>query len=205
MNITHRDKKVGFQLTHRHKAILVGSLLGDANMHSKGNSHRVLFKHGENQMALIVWKRQEFDSITGMKVNYFQQLVKGKKYGFCQFVTLTHPEFSELYKSFYVRKRKIVPNKISELLRDPLSLAVWIMDDGARDNVGLTLQTHSFSMRGVERLRKSLRLNFNLKTNSRKNKGSYVIYFPKSEIQKLWNLVRGYILLEYKYKFPLTP
>jgi hypothetical protein len=140
-----------------------------------------------------------------MKLNYFQQLVKGKKYGFCQFVTLTHPEFSKFYQLFYVRRRKIVPHKILELLKDPLSLAVWIMDDGARDNVGLTLQTHSFSIRGVERLRKSLRLNFNLKTNSRKNRGSYIIYFPKSEIPKLWSLVKDYILPEYKYKFPLTP
>ena len=205
MNITHRDKKVNFQLSSRHRSILIGSLLGDANMHIKGNSHRVLFKHGERQAALLIWKRQEFNSITGMKINYFQQMVKGKEYGFCQFVTLTHPEFSEIYKLFYVRKSKIVPHEISRLLKDPLSLAVWIMDDGARDNVGLTLQTHSFSIRGVERLRRSLKLNFNLKTNSRKNRGSLIIYFPKSEIPKLWNLVRKYVLPEYKYKFPLTP
>ena len=174
-------------------------------MHIKGNSHRVLFKHGENQATLLAWKRREFDPITGMKINNFHQLVKGKQYGFCQFVTLSHPEFSQLYQSFYIRGSKIVPIKISELLKDPLSLAVWIMDDGARDNVGLTLQTHSFSMRGVERLRKSLKLNFCLHTNSRKNKGSHIIYFPKSEIPKLWNLVGKYVLPEYRYKFPLTP
>ncbi|MEX2052716.1 MAG: hypothetical protein WD898_00610, partial [Candidatus Paceibacterota bacterium] len=134
-----------------------------------------------------------------------KQLVKGKEYGFLQFVTLTHPEFSRFYKLFYVRKKKIVPHNISKLLKDPLSLAVWIMDDGSRDNVGLTLQTHSFSLRGIERLRKALKLNFDIKTNTRKNKGSYVIYFPKSEISKLWKVVKSYVLPEYKYKFPLTP
>lgn len=205
MNVTHRDKKVNFRFSSRHEAILIGSLLGDANMHSKGNHHRVLFKHGQSQKVLIYWKRQEFDSITGMQVNHFRQVVKGQEYGFCQFATLTHPEFSRFYKLFYVRRHKIVPNNISSLLKDPLSLAVWIMDDGARDNVGLTLQTHSFSTRGVERLRRALKLNFNLYTNSRKNRGSFIIYFPKSEIPRLWNLVGNYMLPEYRYKFPLTP
>lgn len=205
MNITYREKKVNFQLSLRQKAILIGTLLGDANIHAKGNSHRVLFKHSENQKALLKWKRHEFDAISGMKINHFRQMVKGRYYGFCQFVTLTHPAFSEFYKIFYAHKKKDTPRKIVKLLKQPLSLAVWIMDDGARDNVGLTLQTHSFSQEGVESLQKALKLNFNLQTNSRRNKGKLIIYIPKSEIKKLWQIVKKHILPEYRYKFPLTP
>ena len=205
MNIQYREKKINFRLSLRFKNILIGSLLGDANLNKRGNNFRVLFKHSENQLSLLKWKRIESDSITGMRINHFKQVVKGKEYGFCQFVTLTHPTFSDLRKIFYRNKTKIVPGNISELLVSPLSLAVWIMDDGAKEGVGLTLQTHSFSTNGVERLRKSLKLNFDLQTILRKNKGRFIIYFPKSQIRKLKNIVDKYILPEYRYKFPLTP
>lgn len=206
VNILHRDKKVNFRFSARQRSILIGSLLGDANINKRGNCHRVLFKHSEKQKSLLIWKRQEFDSITGMDINYFQQVVKGNIYGFCQFVTLTHPEFSDIYKKFYTARRgKIIPVDITRLVKDPLSLAVWIMDDGAKDNVGMTIQTHSFSKTEVERLIKTLKINFKLLCTMRKNKGKFIIYFPKTEIPRLWKLVRAFILPEYKYKFPLTP
>lgn len=206
VNITHSDKKVNFRLNERQKSILVGSLLGDANISKRGKYHRVLFKHSGRQRSLIAWKRQEFDLITGMAINDFQQVVKGSTYDFCQFVTLTHSEFSEMHNIFYSQKRgKIIPKHISELIKDPISLAVWIMDDGAKDNVGLTIQTHSFGKKEVESLIKALKSNFNLLCTMRRNKGRFIIYFPKSQIPNLWQLIKEHILPEYRYKFPLTP
>ena len=206
VNITHRHKKVNFRLNRRQKSILVGSLLGDANINKRGKCHRALFKHSGRQRHLLAWKRQEFDSITGMSINDFQQVVKGNVYDFSQFVTLTHPEFSAMHTVFYSPKRgKIVPVNIAKLIKDSISLAVWIMDDGAKDNVGMTIQTHSFSKREVERLIRALKLNFNLLCTMRKNRGKFIIYFPKSQIPKLWRLVRAHTLPEYRYKFPLTP
>lgn len=202
MNIKYRDKKQRFLLTDRQKFILIGSLLGDANLNKRGKDFRILFKHSLNQLPLLEWKRKEFDSITGMNINVFTQMVKGKKYSFAQFVTLTHPLFSEFRKVFYRGRRKVVPLRVDSILIHPLSIAVWIMDDGARDNVGITLQTHSFSMAGVKRLISALKINFGIFSSLRTNKDRSIIYIPKSQINNLKSLVKPYILNEYRYKFP---
>ena len=204
-NIRHREKKLRFVLSDRQRDILVGSLLGDANVHLKGKECRVFFKHSAHQLPLLAWKRQVFDGITGMAINRFGQKVKGKEYQFAQFVTLTHPAFTELRRIFYRKKRKVIPKSIDTLLTHPISLAVWLMDDGAKDNVGLTIQTHSFTGSEVRRLISVLKKNFNLFTTSRKNKERLIIYFPKSQIERLWEIVESYILPEYRYKFPVTP
>ena len=202
MNIKHRKKKQKFTLTKKQRAILIGSLLGDANLNKRGKDFRVLFKHSINQLPFLNWKRKQFNSITGMKVNIFEQKVKGKEYGFGQFVTLSHRSFTELRKVFYKGSKKIVPLNILEILKEPLSLAVWIMDDGARDNSGMTIQTHSFSKMGVKRLIKTILINFGICSNIRTNKKKSIIYIPKSQIRILKETVKDYILSEYKYKFP---
>lgn len=202
MNTKYRDKKKRFKLSPHLKAIVIGTLLGDANLNRRGKDYRILVKHGNSQRTLAEWKHKKFASITGMRINSFEQLVKDKMYGFCQFVTLTHPVFTDLHTIFYRKKTKIVPINIRGLLTKPLSLAVWIMDDGAKAGVGMTLQTHSFSERGVQRLRHTLKENFHLSTIIRKNKNKPVLYIPKSEIPKLKQMVKNYILPEYRYKIP---
>jgi hypothetical protein len=79
------------------------------------------------------------------------------------------------------------------------------MDDGAKDNVGLTLQTHSFKDNEVRRLIATLKKNFGLIATSRRNKNKLIIYFPKSQVGRLWELVKKHILPEYRYKFPIAP
>ena len=202
VNVRHRDKKLLFNLSDRQRNILIGSLLGDANINLKGKECRVFFKHSVNQAELLKWKRKEFEGITGMPINRFEQRVKGKKYGFVQFVTLTHPAFTVLHKVFYRDGKKIVPKNVDRILISPISLATWIMDDGAKDNAGLTIQTHSFKNDEVGLLIRVLRDNFDLIATSRKNKGKSIIYFPQAEIKKLWEIVGSHILPEYRYKFP---
>lgn len=205
VNVRHREKKLCFVISDRQKNILIGSLLGDANVHRKGKECRVFCKHSIHQLPLLEWKRKELDEITGMTIHKFGQLVKGKQYQFAQFVTLTHPAFTDLRQMFYRNKKKIVPKNIDKLLTHPVSLAVWIMDDGAKDNAGLTIQTHSFTSNDVKRLISALKKNFDLIVTPRKNKGKIILYFPKSQIKRLWEIVKMYILPEYRYKFPVAP
>lgn len=79
------------------------------------------------------------------------------------------------------------------------------MDDGAKDNARMTIQTHSFSNREVYCLQKCLEKNFGITTNIRRNKNRDILYIPKKQIEKLYHLVENHLLPEYKYKFPLTP
>ena len=100
----------------------------------------------------------------------------------------------------YPLNKKIVPDNIDKLLVDPLSLAVWFMDDGAADYAGASLQTHSFGKLDVEKLRRTLKLNFGLKTTSRLNKGWWIIYFLKSTMPRLHKQIDRYMLEDFKYK-----
>lgn len=205
MNIKHREIKKDFYLSKRQKEILVGIILGDGNLTKHGKYFRLFVKHAATQVALAKWKRKEFNSITKMDLNFFKQQVKGKTYSFCQFITLTHLEFDAYRKMFYKKKKKIVPVNINKVLNSALSLAVWIMDDGAKDNAGMTIQTHSFSSKEVKRLQNCFKKNFKILVSIRRNKGKDILYIPKDQVQNLYQLVREYLLPEYKYKFPLTP
>lgn len=185
--------------------MLIGTLLGDGNISKKGRHCRLFVKHAAGQQELIEWKYDIFKNIVLMNLNYFTQKIKEKDYRFIQFVTLTHDAFDEYRKEFYRKNRKIIPQNIDKILYHPLSLAVLLMDDGANDNFGMTLQTHSFAKNEVERLSKAIKKNFKIKTSLRKNKGKWILYFPKQEIGKLYKSVKKYLLTSFRYKFPIAP
>ena len=65
------------------------------------------------------------------------------------FATLALPCFNELYLSFYLDGKKIIPNNIVDLLTS-VSLAYWIMVDGSFTGSGLRLHTNAFSLGRIE-------------------------------------------------------
>lgn len=192
--------KSNFQLNKTQKDILIGTILGDSGLKYRGRHCRLHVKHSINQLSLVEYKREVFKNITSMKINKFIQKVKGKDYGFAEFVTLTHSQFTEYHKIFYKEGKKIVPRSIKDMLKTPLSLAVWFMDDGAADYAGATLQTHCFSLQEVEIIRKTIKDNFSLETTKRKNKKKWIIYFPKSTMNSLKKIIQPYMLKQFYYK-----
>lgn len=197
----YRKKKKLFVLTQVQKDVLLGTILGDAGIRYRGNECRMHIKHSLNQISLTNYLRKIFDPITSMPVRVFDQQVRGKNYSFSEFVTLTHPVFTKYHQLFYSGKTKSIPGNIGELLLNPLSLAVWIMDDGSAEYAGLSIQTHSFSLGEVMLLAKVIKQNFELNTLIHSNKGKYILYFPKSSMSKLISITGNYILPEFKYKF----
>ena len=192
--------KKSFRLSKIQKKVLIGTILGDGKIQYRGKNCRLHIKHALKQLPLVEYKRRIFSNITSMEVRKFQQIVGQGVYNFAEFVTLTHPEFTKYYKTFYPFSKKKVPVKIDELLIDPLSLAVWFMDDGAADYAGASIQTHSFTKLGVEKLIFSIKKNFDLEVTKRLNKGRWIIYFPKASLSKLESIIGRYLLEEFKYK-----
>lgn len=192
--------KSSFKLDSSQKAVLLGTLLGDGGIRPKGRFARLHIKHSLNQLPLVEYKKQVFSNITTMNVSVFKQKVGKVDYNFAEFVTLTHSEFLEYYQLFYPSSKKIVPKNINQLFVNPLSLAVWIMDDGSAEYAGLSIQTHSFSEKEVDLLRNVILNNFSLTTKKKLNKGKWIIYFPKDNLPKLRNLIGELILEEFKYK-----
>ncbi|MDP1778687.1 MAG: hypothetical protein Q8K73_00270, partial [Anaerolineales bacterium] len=123
-----------------------------------------------------------------------------KNYSFAEFVTLTHPSFSLFHDLFYLKGKKIIPSNIGELLTDPLSLAIWIMDDGSAEYAGLSLQTHCFTKREVNTLIKTIKHNFCLDATMRLNRGKWIIYFPKHQMDNVRKVVKEFILPQFLYK-----
>lgn len=178
-------------------------MLGDGRIRYKGHNCRLHIKHAAWQMPLVSYKHQVFKNLTSMKIHSFSQSVKGKEYGFCEFVTRTNPNLTNFYHIFYRNKVKIVPKDIEKLLVDPLSLAIWFMDDGSAEYAGVSFQTHCYSKKDVERLRLCLEKNFHLHATLRQNKGKWILYIPKKDLVKFKSLVGPYVLNLFKYKlFP---
>lgn len=196
----YNDLKSKFQLNSIQKEVLVGTILGDASIQKKGNYARLHIKHSLNQLSLVEYKRDIFSNIAVMNVREFSQKVGEHDYKFAEFVTLTHPIFLDYYNVFYPNGKKVVPRNIGDFLSSPLSLAVWIMDDGAAEYAGLSIQTHSFTAKEVRLLTRIIGQKFNLEVTMRVNKGRWVIYFPKSVLNNLRELVNNYILSDFKYK-----
>lgn len=194
------QKKTLFRLSADQKSVLVGTLLGDGTMQRRGRHYRLHVKHSRNQLDLARFKRIIFEPIVEMKIRLFDQEVKGKKYEFVEFVTLTHAIFTDYYHLFYPQGKKQVPQTIFSYLTQPLSLAVWLMDDGSAEYAGVSLQTHSFSWSEVKLLQEVLKMNFSLETTMKKNKGKYIIYFPKSVLKRLRLLVEPLVLPSFRYK-----
>lgn len=192
--------KSNFKLSSLQRSVLVGTILGDGGIQLKGNDARLHIKHAASQLALVEYKRLIFDNISTMNVRAFSQYVGKSNYKFAEFVTLTHPVFLEYYRLFYPIHKKTVPKNIIQLLCDPLSLAVWIMDDGSAEYAGLSIQTHSFEEAEVDLLRNAVENNFGIKTGRRLNKGKWIMYFPKSSMPRLRELVGNLVLKEFTYK-----
>ena len=200
--------KSRFKLNSIQKDILVGTLLGDGNIRLKGKFARLHIKHSSKQLSLVEYKRKIFKNISTMEVRVFKQKVGEKDDSFAEFVTLTHSEFLKFHQIFYrgaassayPNHKKIIPKNIQMLLKNPRSLAMWLMDDGSAEYAGVSLQTHSFSQKEVDLLRNAIESNFEIKTGRRLNKGKWIIYFPKACLSRLKNLVGKLMLPELRYK-----
>lgn len=187
------------RLTTLQKKILIGTILGDGCLISSrsGKAARLQIRQKAKYKEFVDWK-----------YDFFKDWVLTKpRYDRCNdsivFRTICHPDLMEFRKLFYGEKGKVLPSNIKEYLTDPLSLAVWFMDDGNGDKriCRLRLSTYAFKKKGNELLQNCLLKNFSLRTKIIEDcKGSY-LYFLKDSAIDLYNLIKQFILPCMEYKF----
>lgn len=185
-------------LNDQQTSVLVGTLLGDGCIAPKGRSHRLHIKHKAAHAPLVEFKYGIFKPFTTMDIHRFAQKLAGREYPCMQFATRSTPVFSKWHTLFYRAGRKIIPGEITRLL-DPLAIAVWFMDDGAADHAGATFQTHSFEVDEVRRLSNAL-ARFDIASNLRMNRGSWILYVGAGAIDRLGTLIEPYLLPTFEYK-----
>ncbi len=206
------DNTVGSQrnLTLRQKAILIGTLLGDGILELNGRNARLRIDHGIRQKDYVEWKHKEFSNLAPSGVRDFAQKIDcrtGKIYRHSKFDTFSNIFLNEFYRMFYIGRKKRVPSDIVEILKKPLSLAVWFMDDGYKRNDcnALRISTDSFNIKEQKLLLQCLKRNFQINARIHKKSKRRNIYIPSSEAQNFCDIIKPYIISTMNYKISLTP
>ena len=119
-------------LTEKQRAIIVGNTLGDGGIYSHhlnpdGKSSYFYIKQCNKYKEYIYWLYDELKNICPSEPKH--KKVNDQWY----FYSKSLENLTEIRKTFYLGKKKIVPKNIREWLTSPLSLAVWFMDDGGLD------------------------------------------------------------------------
>jgi hypothetical protein len=198
-------------LTKKQQAIIAGTLLGDGYLQKTGSRNaRLRLEHGEKQKEYLFWKGQMFPKLFNGEPGYIERTHPKTKrtYAYWRWQSHATPELGKWHALFYQNGMKRIPQSLGALLREPLSLAVWYMDDGFYD----VTQKHSFIYLGrVSReeagiAQTAIEKNFSIasKIYDKKEKG-FALFFSVAETKKLHALLRGDIIDSMKYKLSLTP
>lgn len=124
-----------------------------------------------------------------------------------KFRTVSHPQITEFHSLFYGNGKKVIPHQIKNLLVDPISLAVWYMDDGGVNSKrkNPTISTYCFLKQENILLIETIKENFGFQVNLNWDRTGYRLYIPVDSIKMFVYLVDSYILPSMEYKIPLTP
>jgi hypothetical protein len=198
-----RNIRDDLDLTEIQKGVLLGKILGDGSLISTltGKSYRLQVEQRAEHKDYVLWSAKIFSRWVLTQPKYLKQ------HQSFRFRTVSHPQLTEYRKIFYPVKKKIIPLNIKEIFVDPISLAVWFMDDGALSSSKktVTISTHSFSRDENMLLIDCLKDNFNLQVNLNWDGKGHRLYVPVSSIKKFKELVSPYMHPDMVYKLPLTP
>ena len=196
-------------LTEREFGVLIGTILGNAYVERYQNNARIQILHSLKQKDLVNWKYLELARFVRAKPRQteFSDPRYEKKYFQWRFQTRRFPEFMKLADIFYKGRKKIVPDNIEDLLKHPISLAVWYMDDGGRrkDCHGMFLNTLSFRLNEQRKLKDCLLHNFGINTRIHWITDGYRLYIPQSDAKKFCQIISPYIIPSLVYKLPYDP
>lgn len=178
---------------------------GDGCLERNGINVRLRIDHSLSQQAFVDWKRRELRELTPSVPRVLRRVdvrtgVEHRNY---RFSTRSLPVLNHYFQLFHGDGgAKGVPESISVLLRTPLSLAVWYMDDGGRrrDCRGGYLNTNAYRVADVALLQDCLKEGFDLSTAVHFAAGKPRIYIPSSQFGKFCELIRPHVINEMGYK-----
>lgn len=199
-------------LSQLQKDIIIGTLLGDGSLeYDKFKASRLQIKQAERKKEYVIWLYEMLANL--VKTPPKQRLDTLQWY----FSTRSLRSLEEFRKNFYITGRKNVPENIKMLLKSPISLAVWFMDDGSLDyreksHYSFSISADDFTIEEAELLRETLIENFGVKssiqTPSSRGKKYTKLYIGKSGRDNFFKIIKPYILSCFAYKLPpiyLTP
>jgi recombination protein RecA len=182
-------------LTERQKAIIFGCLLGDGAMRCKTNA-LLEINHSIRQSEYVEWKYNELKELVSTKPHKRRGNAGRVTY---RFTTRSLPELTEIYRKFYAMGKKIIPD---DLILQPLSLAVWFMDDGCKSYRAIYLNTQKFSISEQRKLASLLKEQFEIHSSLNKDKKYYRLRIAVSSVGRFLEIIKPYLLPMFCYKTP---
>ncbi len=188
------------------KSILIGMILGDAYLQQTGEKNaRIRLEHSEKYRDYLLWKGDQFpEYFQGKPKRYvrFNPVFK-RTYAYLRWQSNASPEIGLLQRLFYADHKKIIPAELSELLVDPISLAVWYQDDGyyyKRDKMAY-IYLPKYTLNEIKIMMHTLQVNFGINPRVKvKKSGNIVLVFPVMETKRLFSLIKLYIIPRMRYK-----
>lgn len=182
-------------------AVVIGSILGDGCLcdnWSKTN-YRLKISHSVKQSEYLLWKYDILKSLILSKPSIYDKTKS------ITIRTISHSELSVLRNAFYKMNKKIIPKNIEAYIKNPLTVAVWFMDDGNIRKIkekiyGYYLNTQSFSLSENKVLIDALNSNFGINSMVMKNRGKYRIYIGAEGKIQFSQLIRDLVIKPMKYK-----
>lgn len=183
-------------LSEKQQSIIEGCLLGDGYMRCKTNAH-LQVTHSIDQKLYVDWKYfwlKEF-ILTPPK----SYIGNGKRIGY-RFFTRSLPEFTKFFNRFYKNGKKVIPYDVR---LDPLTLAVWFMDDGSKSRRSCYLNTQQFNLNDQDYLVNRLHKKYGLLAKLDKDKKYLRIRFSVSDSCRFIKIIGPHTLPFMQYKFPI--
>ena len=193
-------KKIGFNEYQR--AVIIGSILGDgclAENWSKTN-YRMLIMHSVDQKEYILWKY----SILKQWILSEPRFYKGNMS--LTIRTISHPELTILRNIFYPKGKKIIPLNIIEYVENPLTIAIWFMDDGNaviqnKKLCGYHINSQSFTHQENLLISKVLNDLYSIESTLEKNHGKFrIAIYRQNSRETFKRLIDPYMLESMRYK-----
>jgi len=191
-----------YKLPQYQRSIIVGLLLSDGwlSYASVNNKYPRLGFEQTSLQASYVWL------VYWSLSHYCYSLPKftsRTRYGLTlsswSFSTRSLPCLVEIYNSFYINNKKVIPDNIFHILT-PVALAHLIMGDGSSVSGGLRISTDDFTVIDVIRLINVLIIKYRLKCSLHINNHRPRIYIHTSSMGLLKSIVDPYIVPSMKYK-----
>ena len=197
----------GMKLDKKLQDITIGLLLGDGCFENKKDTLgiRLQIKQQSKAKEYVEWLYGQFKNHCLSEVKF------RKDYKQYYFSTRYLREFQNIYNLFYKEGKKVIPSNIKDLLKSPLSLAIWYMDDGSldyrpKDHYAFYLASNCFTVKDSEKLQRVLLENFKIKSaiynNLCRGKRYPRIYIGSEDRDTFCRTVRPYILDCFSYKLP---
>ncbi len=188
------DNTVG-SLTKEQTSIITGKLLGDGSLRKKQNT-LLEVNHSYKQKEYVLW---QYEKLRNLILTEPKLRKSGVNRYSMRFTTRSLACLNDFYAQYYPNSLKCV---YKGLVLDPISFAVWYMDDGSKSGNSVYLNTQQFSYVDQCYLVKRLaECGFTVSLN--KDKSYFRLRFYRESGQTFCRLVAPLVIDSMKYKLLL--